>query len=255
MRVIAIANQKGGSAKTTTAIHLAAGLGLAGRRVLLVDLDAQGHVAEGLGIPPAYPHEIDEVLARKIVPSEAVLVDVRAGMDVIPATIRLSYLETELTNARFRREDRLKLALATLADRYDYTILDCPPSLGIFTINALAAANEVLIPMAAEYFAKLGVELLLRTISDVQDELNAEIRVLGILPTRVGRTTNAREIVEIAHEQYEDTHRVFDLTIPETVKFREAAGLGRTIFEHAPETPGARAYHGLVKEVDLYDRS
>lgn len=254
MRVIAIANQKGGSAKSTTAIHLAAGLAATGKRVLCCDLDPQGHVGEGLGLDArAYVHEMSEVLDRKIALSDAVIPDVRDHLDVVPATIRLSSLEASLIT-KHRREDRLKLALATVADYYDYVIVDCPPSLGILTVNALSAADEVLIPMAAEYFALLGVELLLETIAEVQSEINPQLQVIGILPTRYTRTVNAREIVEQAREQFEETHRVFDLRIPDSVKFREGAGLGKTIFEHAPETPGAKAYLDLVKEVDRHAR-
>jgi chromosome partitioning protein len=177
---------------------------------------------------------------------------VRPGLDLIPATIRLSYLENELANVRLRREDRLKTALATLADRYDYALLDCPPSLGIFTINALVATDAVLIPMSPDYLALLGVELVLTTIADIREELNHQLAVLGILPTRVARTTNARESLDQAREQFAPAHRLLAVAIPETVKFREAAGLGRTIFEHAPETAGAQAYHQLVTEV-LHD--
>ncbi len=254
MRVIAIASQKGGSAKTTTAIHLGSGLAMLGKRVLVADIDPQGHVSEGLGIDArSLSLDMNDVLDRKCQPREAVLHDVRDHLDVIPTTIRLSYLENDLMN-KVRREDRLKTSLATLADVYDYAIIDCPPSLGILTVNALSAAGEVLIPMAAEYFGLLGVELLLSTISQIQAEINPTLLVTGVLPTRVTRTTNARELVEQAHEQFDDTHRVFDLVISETVKFREAAALGKAIYEHAPDTAGATAYRELTKEIDDYGR-
>lgn len=250
MRVIAVASQKGGSAKSTTTITLGAGLALRQRRVLLADMDPQGHLGEGLGLNPrAYAHEMAEVIDRKIAPASGVIAGVRDHLDLIPSTIRLSHLETDLMT-KHRREDRLKLALTALAAHYDYALIDCPPSLGILTINALSAAKEILIPMPAEYFAMLGVELLLDTIREVQDEINPHLTVLGILPTRVARTVNAREMVDTARDQFGATVPMFPAAIPETVKFREAAALGKTIFEHAPESSGAEAYLELVKAVD-----
>lgn len=252
MRTIAIANQKGGVGKSSTAITLSAGLAALGRRVLLGDLDPQGHCGEGFGLNPrSYEHEMGDVLERRVGLEQAVLADIRVHLSLVPATIRLSTLEVSLLH-KPRREDRLKVALTTVAADYDYAILDCPPSLGLLTLNGLSAADQVLVPMSVDYFSYLGVELLLSTVHEVQSEINSSLTVLGILPTRVTRTTNAREIIDQAREQFGDL--VLPCTIPESVRIREAAGLGRTIFEHAPETPAARAYQALVTYVDAHAR-
>ena len=256
MRVIAIANQKGGSAKTTTTIHLGVALAMRRRRVLLVDMDPQGHVGESLGIDPqtlsGHP-DVATVLDRKCALSEAVVHHDAGDVDLVLASDQLAFLEYDLRD-KYRREDRLKLGVATVADYYDYVVIDCPPSLSLLTINAFTAATHVLIPMAAEYLALRGVERLLATIDGIKTEINPELDVVGVLPTRMGRTVNAREAVEGAHKLFDDTTRVFDLQIPETVKFREAAALGQTIFEHAPESPGAQAYLDLAKEIDFHGR-
>jgi chromosome partitioning protein len=252
MRMIAIANQKGGSAKTTTAIHLAAGLHHAGRRVLLVDMDPQGHVGEGLGVNLTEWYnrpDISTVLDRKHTLSQAILHIETADLDAVLATDQLAFVEYDLRD-KYRREDRLKLALAAVAADYDYAIIDCPPSLSLLTVNAFTAASDVLIPMASEYFALRGVERLLATIDGIRAEINPELAVLGVLPTRVGRTVNAREAIAGAHQLFDHVTRVLDLQIPETVKFREAAALGITIFDHAPGSPGAQAYLALAKEID-----
>jgi chromosome partitioning protein len=250
MRTIAVANSKGGSAKTTTAIHLAVGLARTGQKTLLIDVDPQGHVGEGLGVTTDQltgAPTVAQVLARK-----ARLEDARLHhehhLDLVLAAEELAYYEPDLYK-ELNRENRLKNALAGVAHLYDFAIIDCPPYMNMLTINALTAANTVLIPMVAEYLALKGVERLATAITTIAEELNPELTIFGILPTRVGRTVNAREVLQAAHAQYEEHIPVLPMTIPETVKFREAMGLGQSIFDYAPETPGAVAYQLLVNEV------
>jgi chromosome partitioning protein len=250
MHVISVLNQKGGSAKTTTAIHLAAGLAQLSHRTLLIDVDPQSHVAEGLGYAPddiGKQPDITHVIERKAQLSDAIRQHAE-NFDLALTTDQLAFTEFQMKEV-FHREDRLKTAVATVSDWYEYIIIDCPPALSLLTVNALSAATHVIIPMVAEYFALAGVERLLRTLDDVQVDINPQLSILGILPTRVGRTTNAREIVQLAHERFADMVRVYELVIPETVRFREAAALGKTIYEHAPEHVGAKAYLELTKDV------
>lgn len=247
-RTLAVANQKGGSAKTTTTLHVGAALAARGRRVLLVDMDPQGHLAEGFGLPAGgLEHELSEVLDGKR-PLREVVRTVRPNLDLAPSNIRLSYLEAVLFT-RLQREARLKRALAGSADRYDLVLVDCPPSLGILTVNALAAADAVLVPMACEFYAMLGVSLLLQTIEEMRAEINPGLRVLGVAPTKSTRTVHAREVLVRTREELAGTVRVFDAVVPESVRFREATALGKTIFEHAPGSRGAVAYEQLAEEV------
>lgn len=250
MRTIAIANSKGGSAKTTTAIHLAVGLARAGHHTLLIDMDPQGHIAEGLGVPAEQIGDtptVAQVLARKARLEDACLRQ-EADLDVVIAAEDLAYYEPDLYK-ELNRENRLKNALASVATVYDFAVVDCPPYMNMLTINALTAANTVLIPMVAEYLALKGVERLATAIGTIAEELNPRLAIFGILPTRVGRTVNAREVLEAARAQYEGHIPILTMQIPETVKFREAMGLGQSIFDYAPETPGAMAYQMLVSEV------
>ena len=250
MSIIAILNQKGGSAKTTTTINMAAALAETGRTVLAIDMDPQGHLAEGFGLSPAdVVADISQVLERRRQLADIVLT-ARERVILAPATLDLSYKEASFYNMK-RREDRLRQALAELKDVYAYVLIDCPPSLGILTINALSAAETVLIPMTADYYAMLGVDMLLATIDEIRAEINPDLGVLGLLPTRVGRTTNAREVLDETRKNLSERLRIFE-PIPETVKFREAAGLGKTIFEHAPGSPAALAYTRLAETI-LHD--
>ncbi len=248
MPVLAIANQKGGSAKTTTALHLGAALADLGKHVLLVDMDPQGHLAEGFGLSAMeLEQDISAVLDRQTRLAD-IITRVRPRLDLAPSNIRLSYIEASLFT-KHRREDRLKLALADVVRRYDLTLIDCPPSLGILTVNALSAADEVLVPMACEYFAMLGVELLLTTIDEMRGEINPALAIRGLLPTRYARTVNAREVLAQLKENLAGRIVVFEPPIPETVKFREAAALGKTIFEHDPASAGAEAYRQLAEAI------
>jgi chromosome partitioning protein len=248
MSTIIISNQKGGSSKTTTTIHLGAGLAAAGQRVLMVDMDPQGHLAEGLGYSAFdFDKEISLVLDGKL-PISEVIISIRPNLDLAPSNIRLSHLEPLLIT-RHRREDKLKNALAPILAHYDSILIDCPPSLGILTVNALSAADQVLIPMVVDYYSMLGVSLLLETISQMRTEINPQLQVMGLLPTRYTRTVNAREVLEQTKEGLQDQIHIYETPVPETVKFREAAALGKTIYEHAPDSAGAEAYLELVRKV------
>ncbi|MBM3943876.1 MAG: ParA family protein [SAR202 cluster bacterium] len=248
MRKIAIANQKGGVAKTTTTINLGHALAEMGSRVLLVDLDPQGHLAEGFGIlSNDLETEMSAVLDGAAQISD-VIRNVRPNLDLAPSNIRLSAVEVKLF-LKPRREDKLKQALAGVEGRYDIALIDCPPSLGILTVNALSAADEVLIPMTTDFYSMLGVDLLLRSIEEMRAELNPGLRVLGVLPTRATRTVNAREVLDHTRSELNGRVKVFDTMIRETVRFREAASLGMTALEHPPAMEAVAAYRELAKEL------
>ena len=248
MHILAVSNQKGGSAKTTTAINLGAATAALEKRVLLVDADPQGHLAEGFDIAAgALEKELSLVLDGKLSLSE-IVTSVRPNLDLAPSNIRLSYVEASLFT-RHRREDKLKNAIAEAKDNYDVIIIDCPPSLGLLTVNALSAADCVLIPMVCDFYAMLGVSLLLDVIEDMKIELNPVLRILGILPTRLNRTIHAREVLERTRIELRDRIRVFEPAVNESVRFKEAAAAGKTIFEHAPDIQGAEAYRILAKEI------
>jgi chromosome partitioning protein len=245
---LAVSNQKGGSAKTTTAINLGAAIANLGKRVLLVDTDPQGHLAEGFGLAAgALDRELSLVLDGKLSLSE-IIVTIRPNLDLAPSNIRLSYLEASLFT-RHRREDKLKNALAAAKNSYDIIIIDCPPSLGLLTVNALSAAESVLIPMVCDFYTMLGVGLLLDVIEEMRVELNPSLRILGILPTRFNRTVHAREVLERTKLELRDRVKVFEPAVNESVRFKEAAAAGKTIFEHAPDVKGAEAYRNLAKEI------
>ena len=248
MSIIAISNQKGGSAKTTTTINLGAAISEQNKRVLLIDTDPQGHLAEGFGIAAgSLDKELSLVLDGKMALGE-IIIDVRPNLYLAPSNIRLSYLEA-LLFTRHRREDKLKNALQSAKSYYDYVIIDCPPSLGLLTVNALSASDYVLIPMVCDFYAMLGVSLLLDVIEDMKVELNPSLRILGILPTRLNRTIHAREVVERTKIELHDRVKVFEPAVNESVRFKEASAAGKTIFEYAPSIDGAKAYESLAKEI------
>jgi chromosome partitioning protein len=248
--VITVANQKGGSGKTTTAVHLAVGLAELGYSTLLVDLDPQGHVAEAFAIPAEQlEHEISDVLAGERRITDIIIPNVRPGLDLAPSNIRLSDMELTLVNIRFR-EYKLKRALEPVMQRYRFLILDCPPNLGLLTVNALIAAKRVLVPMTSEYLSMLGVSLLLKTVRAINAEANPELSILGILHTRFKpRTLHAREVIARTRQELGDTVKVFEAPVHESTRFAEATGQGKTVFEIAPELQGALAYRELAEEI------
>jgi chromosome partitioning protein len=249
--VIAVANQKGGVAKTTTVVHLGVAIAELGKKVLLVDLDPQGHLAEGFGlVSDQLEAEVSDVLEGSKRITDIIIPGIRPNLDLAPSNIRLSDMELTLVNLRFR-EYKLKRALEPVLNRYDYLLLDCPPSLGLLTVNALIAAGQVLIPMASEYYSMLGVSLLIKTIETIKREANPDLRILGIVHTHHKRTIHAREVVNRTKAELGGTVRVFDQPINDSTRFAEAAGQGRTVFETAPDIEGAQAYRQIAKEIVL----
>jgi chromosome partitioning protein len=247
--VIACANQKGGVAKTTTVIHLGVAIAELGKRVLLVDLDPQGHLAEGFGIvSDRLAVEISDVLEGRKRITDIIIPRIRPNLDLAPSNIRLSDMELTLVNLRFR-EYKLKRALEPVLDRYDYILLDCPPSLGLLTVNALIAANQVLIPMASEYYSMLGVSLLIKTIETIKREANPELTIIGIIHTHHKRTIHAREVVARTKAELGGEVRVFAQPINDSTRFAEAAGQGTTVFDVSPEIEGAHAYRQIAQEI------
>ncbi|MDP2935883.1 MAG: AAA family ATPase [Dehalococcoidia bacterium] len=250
-KIIAVANQKGGTAKTTTTLNLGAALAEKGRRVLLIDMDPQGSLAVGWGISDVYnlPKTVYHVLMGEAALKETII-SVRLNVDVAPANIYLSAAEFQLIN-KHRREDKLKNALQPVRDLYDYIMIDCPPSLGLLTVNALSASDQVLIPMSCDFYSMVGVTLLLDTIREIQVEVNPKLTVLGILATRYdARTLHSREVLERTKIEMGKGLRVFESLIKETVRFKESPVVGQSILEYAGNNDGARAYRALAEEVE-----
>jgi chromosome partitioning protein len=246
-RIIAMSSQKGGVGKTTSCLNLSAELAASGHNVLMVDLDPQGHLAEGLGIASAeLKHEMSEVLLRQI-PITDIIINVRENLDLAPANIRLANTESLLFQAS-RREDRLKQALEAVRGCYDVIMIDCPPSLGNLTVNAFSAATDVLIPMSLEFYSLLGVQLLLDSIGNARVEINPDLKLIGIIPTRLKRTTHATAVLEKAHEDWPDV-RIFETPIPEAVAVQNSVAAGQPLREYEPNSPATKAYHKIAKEL------
>lgn len=244
MPTIALINQKGGVGKTTSTINLGAGLAMLGKTVLLVDLDPQAHLTYGLGIQA---HELEctiyEVLKGEATAAEATLR--RTGMDLLPASLSLSGAEMEFSGTA-GREFLLKEALLG-TEHYDYILLDCPPSLGLLTLNALTAAQEVYIPLQTEFLALQGMSKLIETINVVKKRLNPGLAVSGIIGTRFDARKNlSREVVAKIEEHFTD--KLFKTLIHDNVALAEAPSFGQTIFEYRPDCRGARDYLDLSRE-------
>jgi chromosome partitioning protein len=245
-RIIAIANQKGGTAKSTTTISLGSELARLGKTTLLVDMDPQGHLAEGFGLPAlALDHELSESLVGHL-PLESITQRLRPNLYLAPTNLKLAYLEPQLMT-EVRREDKLKGVLESANVKFDIILIDCPPSIGILTVNAFSAAQEILVPMAAEFFAVVGVSMLLDSVMKMRRQLNPQLEVTGIVPTRVTHTRHATDVVEQAKRQL-SSYRFFT-SVPEAVAVRDAAAAGQPITEYAPHSKAAEAYRALAKEL------
>ena len=244
MATIALINQKGGVGKTTSTINLGAGLAMLGKSVLLVDLDPQAHLTYGLGIQA---HELDytvyEVLKGEVGATEAVVR--RDGLEVLPSSLSLSAAEVELSGMA-GREFLLKEALASLPP-HDFVLLDCPPSLGLLTLNALTAAQEVFIPLQTEFLALQGMSKLIDTVSVVKKRLNPDLTISGIIGTQFDARKNLnREVVDKIREYFAD--KLFETLIHDNVALAEAPSYGQTIFEYCPDCRGAQDYLALSRE-------
>ncbi|MFC4859142.1 ParA family protein [Actinophytocola glycyrrhizae] len=248
-KVIALCNQKGGVGKTTSTINLGAALTEFGRRVLIVDFDPQGALSVGLGMPA---HLLEKtiynvIIERSISTDDAIIRTGVDNMDLLPSNIDLSAAEVQLV-AEVGREHTLVRALRSVIDVYDYILIDCQPSLGLLTVNALAAADGVLIPLECEYFSMRGVALLTDTIEKVRERLNPKLEITGILATMYDpRTLHSREVMSRVVERFGDV--VFDAVINRTVRFPETTVAGAPITVWAPRSAGAKAYRQLAREV------
>ena len=247
-RILAIANQKGGVGKTTTSINLAASVAAAGKRVLVIDLDPQQNATSGLGFPRGVVQEgIYEAIAGERSIRELTQLTEIPGLWMVPATRNLAGAEVELVNAE-RREWRLKEALSPIVEQYDYIIIDCPPSLGLLTLNALAAATAVVIPMQCEFFALEGLSQLTDTIAQVRASLNPELELEGILLTMVDpRMSLTRQVAEEVRSHFEN--KVYQTVIPRNVRLSEAPSHGKPIMLYDARSSGSQSYISLAREL------
>ena len=249
--IISIANQKGGVAKSTTAINLAAGLALEGRKVLLIDTDPQTNTTR-VFIHPNIEIDLEKSLYSsliKLAPLSTIILKTKyPNLDIVPSHIRLSSADLELAQALDNRSERLKRSLGNLKEKYDYIIIDNPPSLGLITINSFTASDKLLIPVSTGFFAMTGLVQLQETIGMVKNnQLNPNLEIMGVLCTFADNTNVSRDVNHQLRAHFGDL--VFNTSIPKNVSLEEAHSRHTHIFEHAPNSAGARAYKELVKEV------
>lgn len=247
-RIYALAQQKGGVGKTTSTINLGAALAELKYKVLLVDVDPQGALSAGLGIDAESLSEtIYHVMTNRKLAITSVIIKTEVGCDIVPANIDLAAAEMNLVSEP-GREQILKGKLKAVIDSYDYVLIDCPPSLGVLTLNALAAAKGVIVPVQTQFFALRGLELLFDTISKMQERINPELKVAGILPTLYdSRTTHSKEVLATLQKKYPG--QILKTVIPQTVKLPDSAMAGFPITLFNTNSPAAAAYRDLAKEI------
>ena len=253
-KIISLVNQKGGVGKTTTSINLAASLGKLGKKTLIIDLDPQGNASTGLGINKgAIDFSTYDILTGNCETKKAIIKTGFKNLSIIPATINVAgldfeYLEKGYQDATFKKNEQLKIALEKVKDNYEYIIIDCPPSLGILTINALVASDSVIIPVQCEFFALEGITQLLNTIIMTQTRLNPNLKIEGVLLTLLDSRTNlGLEVVEEVRKFFKD--KVFNTIIPRLIRLVEAPSHGEPINEYDPTSRAAEAYANLAREV------
>ncbi|WP_067622100.1 ParA family protein [Alicyclobacillus acidiphilus] len=251
-RVIAIANQKGGVGKTTTAVNLGACLATLNQRVLLIDIDPQGNTTSGVGINKAdVKYCVYDVIINDVAMADAIMPSGLENLSLLPATIQLAGAEIELVPT-ISREVRLRRAIQTMRSQYDYIVIDCPPSLGLLTVNALTAADSVLIPIQCEYYALEGLSQLLNTVRLVQKHLNTSLEVEGVVLTMLDARTNlGLQVIEDVKKFFRD--KVYNTIIPRNVRLSEAPSHGRPVIHYDPKSRGAESYMDLAKEVIGHD--
>lgn len=245
--VIGIINQKGGVGKTTTAVNLSACLAQCGKRVLLVDADSQGNATSGLCLSKDFSHTLYDVLMNGTPPEEAILETGVKNVSLLPSTLALAGAEVELVG-EIGREQALRRALDAVRERYDFILMDCPPSLGLLTLNVLTAADRIIIPLQAEFYALEGLAQLMKTVETVSRRLNPELTIMGLLLTMFDGRTNLSEQVRNEVKTYFGK-KVFHTVIPRSVKLSEAPSFGQPITVYAPKSKGAKAYESLCREV------
>ena len=258
-KIIAVVNQKGGTGKTTTTENIGIGLVNEGKKVLLIDMDPQGSLTISLGYPrpdemyPTLSDVLEKVIRENLENPKEGIINQREGVDLMPGNIELSGLEVSLVNI-MSRETILKRYLDEIKKEYDYILLDCMSSLGMVTMNALVAADSVLIPVQAQYLSAKGLEQLLQTVSKVRRQINPKLKIDGIVLTMVDKRTNyAKEISALVRNVYGGNIKVFKTDIPHSVRAAEISAEGKSIFEHDPKGKVAEAYRELTKEVLAID--
>ncbi|CAI2565168.1 Sporulation initiation inhibitor protein Soj [Apilactobacillus kunkeei] len=246
--VISLANQKGGVGKTTTSVNLGADLATMGKKVLLIDADAQGNATSGVGIQKYdIQKDIYDILVNEEPISEAIIPSKHEGLDIVPATIQLSGADIELT-PQMARETRLLNALKSVSDQYDYVLVDCPPSLGLITVNAFTASDSILIPVQTEYYALEGLSQLLNTVQLVKKHFNPDLDVEGVLLTMYdSRTKLGQQVNDEVRKYFGD--KVYDTIITRNVRLSEAPSYGLPIIDYDPNSKGSELYMQFAKEV------
>lgn len=257
-KVIAICNQKGGVGKTTTAASLGVGLVRAGKRTLLIDADPQGDLTTCLGwlqtdkLENTLTSAMGKIIKKQKGNLEDEILHHQEGVDLVPANLELSAMEVSLVNA-ISRESVLRRYINSVKDNYDYILIDCMPSLGMITVNALAAADEIIIPVQANYLPAKGMTQLLQTIHLIKEDINPDLKIQGILLTLVdGRTNHAKQVEQVIRQNYGEHIRIFESKIPVGVKAAEVSAKGQSLFAYDPKGAVTKAYRDFVKEVLLY---